>query len=73
MYDGLNVSRRLEPRRVTLSWAARNLSPLSPCQKRLSPLLVGTVFSLCDKDLRAFFAFVPTVPTKFRQGVEGCT
>ena len=42
-----------------------DLSPLSPFKIELSPLRVGTEFFNVDNDLRAFFRFVPTVPTFF--------
>ena len=41
-----------------------HLSPVSPANLRLSPVLPGTVFLNADKDLRAVFLFVPGVPGK---------
>ena len=41
-----------------------HLSPVSPANLRLSPVLPGTVFLNADKDLRAVLPFVPGVPGK---------
>ena len=41
-----------------------HLSPVSPANLRLSPVLPGTVFLNDDKDLHAVLLFVPGVPGK---------
>ncbi len=51
------------------SWI--HLSPVSPANFRLSPVLPGTVFLNADKDLRAVFPFVPGVPGKKQSHPEG--
>lgn len=46
------------------------LFPLFPLLKGLFPLKVGTLLFNGDKDLQAFWALVPTVPTFFERPPE---
>ena len=48
-----------------------HLSPVSPANLRLSPVLPGTTFFNDDNGLRAVFPFVPGVPGKKQSHPEG--